>query len=76
MTRTVRTAGLLAAAALCGVVLAQPASATEYHCTNGNLYIDGQNAGAHGPGNPYDLGGGITTYCRGSRIVTIYQVPN
>jgi len=75
LRRTAALASLVATACAAVVALTPTAAtATSYNCNNGVLYEDGSSLGAHDKSNPYDLGGGITMYCMGSRTVTIYHV--
>ncbi len=75
LRRTAALSGLVGAA--CAAVVAvtpATASAATYTCRDGVLYEDGTSLGAHGKANPYDFGGGMTSWCSGDRIVTAYKV--
>lgn len=75
--RTAALSALVGAACVAAVAFTPTAAtAAAYACRNGVLYEDGASLGAHTKSNPYDLGGGITTWCSGDRIVTAYRVPD
>lgn len=68
----------VAAAAGAAVVAFTPATAmaATYTCSNGVLYEDGVSLGTRTKSNAYDLGGGLTTWCSGARVVAAYKVTN
>lgn len=75
--RTAALSGLVGAACAAVVAIVPTAAvAASYTCNNGVLYEDGNSLGTRTKSNPYELGDGISTWCSGNRIVTVYKVPN